>query len=82
MKATFLDLRRNPTKIFEALEHNEVVTLSRHGREIAKIVPLKTDRRAISIRESPAFGIWKNRTDMKDPPAFVRKLRKGRFNDL
>jgi prevent-host-death family protein len=82
MKATLLDLRRNPRKILEAIERNETVTLSKRGREIAIIVPKNQAKAAVSIKDSPAFGMWKDRTDMRDPSAYVRKLRKGRFGDI
>lgn len=82
MKATILDLRRRLGKILEAIERNETVTLSKRGREIAIIVPKASARRRSSIRENPAFGIWKEREEMKDPTEYVRSLRKGRFNDL
>jgi prevent-host-death family protein len=82
MKATVLDLRRNPGKILEAIERNETVTLSKRGREIAVIVPKNQAKDKVSIKDSPAFGIWKDRTDMRDPNAYVRQLRKGRFDDI
>lgn len=79
MKATVLDLRRNPRKILEAIERNEAVTLSKRGREIALIVPKKPRAKPSSVRDSPAFGIWKDRVDMRIPSEYVRQLRKGRF---
>jgi prevent-host-death family protein len=82
MKATVLDLRRNPRKILDAIARNETVTLSKRGREIARIVPNRPTAKAASIKNSPAFGIWKDRADMRDPSAYVRRLRKGRFGDL
>lgn len=82
MKATILDLRRNPGKILEAIERNETVTLSRRGEEIAYIVPKTKVKGEISLKDSPAFGIWKDRQDMRDPVAYVRRVREGRFRDL
>jgi len=82
MKATFLDLRRNPGKILEAIERNETVTLSKRGREIAYIVPKKEAKRALSLKDGPAFGMWKDRSDMDDPADYVRRTRNGRFGDL
>ena len=79
MKATLLDLRRAPRKILEAIERNEAVTLSKRGREIALILPKKPAAKHSSIKESPAFGIWKERADMRDPSEYVRRLRRGRF---
>jgi prevent-host-death family protein len=81
VKATVLDLRRNPKKILDAIERNETVTLSKRGREVAMIVP-KQSPHAASIKDSPAFGIWKDRTDMEDPAHYVRELRKGRFHAI
>jgi len=82
MKATMLDLRRNPGKILEAIERNETVTLSKRGREIALIIPRKNARKALSLRDSPAFGMWKDREYMANPSEYVRRIRKGRFRDL
>ena len=70
MKATVLDLRRNPGKILEAIERNETVTLSKRGRKIAYIVPRKEAKGALSLKESPAFGMWKDRSDMDDPSEY------------
>jgi prevent-host-death family protein len=81
MKATLLDLRRNLRRILDAIERNEAVTISRRGRPIARIIPEKAAR-AFSVRNSPAFGMWKDRTDMKDPTEYVRRMRRGRFGDL
>lgn len=82
MKATLLDLRRSPGKIVEAIERNETVTLSKRGREIAHIVPIKEAKTALSFAASPALGMWKDRQDMSDPVEYVRQHRKGRFRDL
>ncbi len=30
--------------------------------------------------DDPAFGIWRDRADMADVPAYVRQLRAGRYN--
>ena len=82
MKATLLDMRRNPGKILEAIERNETVTLSRRGREIATIVPRQKAKAPLSIASSPAFGMWKDRKDLDNPTEYVRRQRKGRFGDL
>lgn len=80
MKATLLDLRRNLAKILAAIERNETVTISRRGREFAEIVPkLKPEA---TIIDSPAFGMWKDREEIRDPAAYVTQSRKGRFSDL
>jgi hypothetical protein len=50
------------------------------GRDMiyaARIVPLDFAP-APENEEFSAFGMWKDREDMKDPSKFVAKLRKGR----
>lgn len=81
MKATLLDLRRNPKKILDAIERNEVVTLTNRGTAVARIEPLRKVERA-SMKDQDAFGMWAERCDMTDPAAYVRSLRKGRFDAL
>ncbi len=81
MKATVLDMRRNPRKILDAIQRNEAVTLTDRGKSVARIEPIKKHK-PVSASEHKAFGIWAERKDMSDPAAYVRKLRKGRFDDI
>ncbi len=81
MKATMLDMRRNPKKIIEALKRNEKVTLSVRGREVGEIVP-RNESDDESVANDPAVGMWADREDMKNPSKYVRDLRKGRFDAL
>jgi hypothetical protein len=80
MKATVLDLRRRPNMILEAIGRNEIVTLSKRGVEIAYIVPRKAPKGVLSIKDSPAFGIWKDRAEMKDPGEYVQQIRSSPRN--
>ena len=82
MKMTFLELRRDPAKLLEALERNEEVTLSRRGREVARVIPSGQPAARADAKSHPAFGMWANRPNTSDPAAYVRNLRKGRFDDL
>lgn len=81
MKVTLLDMRRNPKKILEAIARNERVTLTNRGKAVARIEPLHNPERP-SMKDQEAFGMWADRSDMADPAAYVRTLRKGRFGDL
>jgi prevent-host-death family protein len=81
MKATILDMRRNPKKILDAIERNEAVTLTNRGNAVARIEPIRKSERP-SMKEQEAFGMWADRSDMADPVAYVRALRKGRFDAL
>jgi len=82
MKMTFLELRRDPAKLMEALERNEEVTLSRRGREVARVIPSGQPAASADVKSHPAFGMWADRPETADPAAYVRTLRKGRFDGL
>lgn len=81
MKMTFLELRREPGRLLDALERREEVTLSRRGREIARVVPLE-GASSIDVERHPAFGMWSARKDLKDPVRAVRRMRRGRSHGL
>lgn len=79
MKATLLELRRNPGKVLEAIENRQSVILTRRGKAVARIVPLE-DRGDNKVKTQPAFGMWK---DVETPVSEqVRGMRKGRMHDL
>ena len=81
MKATVLDMRRNPKKILDAIARNETVTLSHRGKPVARIEPVANAGRC-GAAEHPAFGAWADRADLADPAEYVREMRKGRFDAL
>ena len=81
MKATILDMRRNPKKILDAIARNETVTLTNRGKSVARIEPIRQAERP-SVKDLDIFGMWADRDEMSDPVAHVRDLRKGRFDAL
>ncbi|MCE5228794.1 type II toxin-antitoxin system prevent-host-death family antitoxin [bacterium] len=81
MKATLLDMRRNPRKILDAIARNETVSLTSRGKPVARIEPIAKGKRPTAGKHA-AVGIWADRADMADPSAYVRNLRKGRFDAL
>ena len=82
MKVSLLDLRRKPGRILTALAHNERVTISCRGREVASLVPLERTCEATPVREHAAFGMWAERGGDADVAEQVHALRKGRFDAL
>jgi hypothetical protein len=82
MDASVLDLRRNMKSILRALDRNEPVTLFYRGRKKGVIQPIAGESSAMSAKMHPAFGMWKDRKDMKNVAAYVRRLRRGRYHDL
>lgn len=80
MKATMLDFRKQPGRIMKALERNESVTLLYRGKERGILYPFPRGRQgAANLAEHPAFGMWKDRKDLKDPAAYVRRIRAPRY---
>ncbi|MDX2177736.1 MAG: type II toxin-antitoxin system prevent-host-death family antitoxin [Candidatus Sumerlaeia bacterium] len=82
MKLTFLDLRRDPGKLLDAVERGEAVTLSRRGRDIARVVPAGSPGKAPKVADHPAFGMWAEADTSESPAALVRRMRRGRFHGL
>ena len=83
MRATVLDLRRRTKEIIEALDRGEEVTILDRGEEKGVIVPAKSRKKKCRpMREHPAVGMWKDREDMKDVHAYLRKTRERRSDAL
>ena len=82
MKASIVDLRYRMKDVLSAVDRGETVTVLYRGKPKAKIVPISKKEALNKIINDPAFGMWKDREDMRDPSAYVRKIRKGRVFDL
>jgi hypothetical protein len=83
MKATVLDLRRRMPDVLKALDRNEPVTLLHRGKVKGVITPRPASgSKTRKVAEHPAFGIWKDREDLRDVDLHVRTLRKGRGHAL
>lgn len=81
MKASFLDLRRNMNDVLRAIDKNETVTLTYRGKEKGVIYPVKKHL-VKAVSSHPAFGIWKNRDDVRNVDKVVDELRKGRYHAI
>ncbi len=80
MEASVVDLRRRMREILAALDRNETVTITYRGKPKATLTPIARKKLTVEeMRRHPAVGLWKDREDMKDPVAWVRKLRRSRF---
>ena len=75
-----LEFRRQPGRILNALERNEPVTLLYRGKARGVLVPIARRRTgARDLAFHPAFGMWRERADLRDPAAHVRRLRASRL---
>ena len=82
MKASILDLRRRMADVLRALDRNEPVKIFYRGQEKAVLLPTNwTAAQTGPVKDHPAFGMWRDRSDLEDVPTHVRRLRKGRVHD-
>lgn len=85
MKASIVDLRYHMKDVLRAIDRGETVTVLYRGKEKAKLVPITKQeaKPKMRMKDHPFFGMWANREDMKDPAAYVRKMRdRPRYRDL
>lgn len=82
MKATVRDLRYRTKDVLDAVDRGEVVTVLYRGKEKARLIPLPVGDRGANLIPGKAFGMWRDRRDLRDVSGYVRKLRRGRFHDL
>lgn len=83
MIASILDLRRRMRDVLRALERNEPVTILFRGKKRGVIQPARAGRRSVrSAASHPAFGMWRDRKDLRSVEAAVRALRAPRAHDL
>jgi antitoxin (DNA-binding transcriptional repressor) of toxin-antitoxin stability system len=69
--------------VLRAIDRGETVTVLYRGKEKAKLVPIDAKKKPkMKVEDHPFFGMWADREDMKDPAAYVRKIREPRFRDL
>jgi prevent-host-death family protein len=79
MRATAKDLRLHSRELLATVARGEEVFISFHGKPVAKLVPLPTNKKRSSVlKHSAGFGMWKGRPEMDDPTAYVGRLRQGR----
>lgn len=84
MKASILDLRYRMTDVLRAIDRGETVTVLHRGKVKARLVPLNEPAggEVPKAADLPFCGMWKDRKDMADPTAYIRKLRQPRYANL
>lgn len=82
MQATIVDLRYRTKDVLRAVERGETVTVLYRGKERARILPVAGKRPAARLDAAEAFGLWKDREDLRDVRAYLRELRHGRLHAL
>ena len=70
------DLRTQTRRLLEVVDRGEEVIITYRGKARARIVPLESERSAISEQE--LFGIWRDSAEVRDVERFVDELRRAR----
>ncbi|MCH7771867.1 MAG: type II toxin-antitoxin system prevent-host-death family antitoxin [Bacteroidetes bacterium] len=78
MYSTAKELRFHTKELLESVSRGEEVIITFRGKPFAKLVPIKEPKKNFQNTKE-LFGIWKDRSDLKDVPSYVRKIRKERF---
>ena len=81
--SSIVDLRYRMKDVLRAIDRGEMVSVLYRGVEKARLVPVGVGRDAsespgVRAQDQPFFGLWKDRDDLADPVAYVRKLRAPR----
>jgi antitoxin (DNA-binding transcriptional repressor) of toxin-antitoxin stability system len=83
MDATIVDLRYRMKDVLRAIDCGETVTVLYRGKAKATLIPVSpslgtSDKGRPKTADQPLFGLWKDRTDLTDPAAYLRNLRQPR----
>ena len=83
MNASIVDLRYRMKDVLRAIDRGETVSVLYRGVEKARLVPVGLDHEKSAplgarAKDQPFFGLWKDRDDLADPVAYVRKIREPR----
>ena len=79
MEVTAKGLGSQMGAVLACLDRGETVTITYRGKPRAKLVGIEQEGRAKPQDESlPAFGMWRDRTDMVNVEAYLRGLRNAR----
>lgn len=78
MYSTAKELRFHTKELLESVSRGEEVIITFRGKPFAKLVPIKESKKNLQNTKE-LFGIWKDRSDLKDVPSYARKIRKERF---
>jgi antitoxin (DNA-binding transcriptional repressor) of toxin-antitoxin stability system len=79
MNITTEELHLQSNEISAQINTGREITITYHGKALAKIVPINDKDNSVNDNDMELFGMWKDRDDMDDVEAYVRNLRKGRY---
>ena len=79
MRASIRQLRSSTKEILSAVSRGDTVWITSRGKPCAKITLAGS---SVDVkRKNEAFGMWKDRKELCDVSAYVRRMRKWRRVD-
>lgn len=75
--ATAKDLRQRTSALLDSVRRGQEVVITYRGKRIAVLAPL--DRIAHKELTPTAFGMWRQRRDMRDVSRWLDRRRAPRF---
>jgi prevent-host-death family protein len=79
MTVTAKELRLKTSDILKRVQRVGGVTVTLHGKPVARLVSIRGAEPERDSADYPAIGIWAGRKEMKNPAAWVRKIRRPRY---
>jgi prevent-host-death family protein len=80
MTVTAKDLRLKTSGILRKVQQIGSVTVTLRGKPVARLVSTRREQTERDLNDYPAIGMWANRTELKDPSAWVCRIRTRRYS--
>ena len=80
MQASVVNMRYNMRDVLRALDRNEKVTITYHGKAKGVIIPIEHNDEALDMRNHPFCQMRKGETSSVEDE--MKALRRGRYCDL
>lgn len=80
MTVTAKDLRLKTSEILKRVQRGGSVMVTLRGKPVARLVSTLEEKAERDLNDYAAIGMWADRKDMKDPAAWVRKIRQPRYS--
>lgn len=78
MVITAKELRVKTSKVLKDVQRLGSVTVTLRGKPVARLVSVACAEEK-KLTDFGAFGMWADREDMKNPRAWLEKIRKPRY---
>ena len=80
MTVTAKDLRLRTSEILKRVQQLGSISVTLRGKTVARLTSTRKEKSERDLKDYAAIGMWADRKDMKDPSAWVRKIRRARYS--